>query len=680
MNAEETAEPVKKAKSKKHGEKKKKKKKKSKRDLKVTDPEEGLVHNDDIDDDDDDSVNADEPKQKELNEPVVDEEKVTGKVEKEPDVNGGKRNEIFNLNSHYGNRKGFLQTMSLVLNAALMVYAQVGLSAVIYSSQRPVGQDQESSIPPSTNGTTGACDAQDLLIWEQGGRDNRTLDFDFCIREYNGSGCLLDAQCVSKCFATTFGYSQKCSPCFGTLPQCGFDSGCALTCVADSFSQACQDCNIPCVEQLETCLGFLPANDTNVTVESRALQEEDGCPNIDYDGLNWYVVYELTFINSVHKAWNSDAKFLAFIIVFFSGIWPYVKKLLLLWVWYKPQLEKSRTSVLTWLLRLSKYTLVDVFAVIAVLVGTLLELGVGGQEVATRAEPRPSIIAFLLCTVWEFIQIEWVVHCHNKLVHYDGDATNSKKEHSSAAKEEDPTEKDDSGHLLDAMRFRTKLSSDENALAPANTMGIRLWVAFLLVSSIVLYLAGAVTEIIQFTSFGAGDTVGCTRSFNLVTFGNTMVSDRAMTSNSRAAGSWTLYIAYVILVLFLPITVHCMQIVLLTLSSIGDINKETNRRICKWTSILWGFSCVEVFLIALLTLEAKFEQFVAILAGEENAQFFTVSSSLGPAVYVFLAYFVVSGLLQYFIYCATAEYYHIDPYHKVHILWTKLLGCWLKKA
>ena len=42
-----------------------------------------------------------------------------------------------NINSYYGHGMGFIQTLSLLLNAGLMVYAHIGLSGVIYSSLNP---------------------------------------------------------------------------------------------------------------------------------------------------------------------------------------------------------------------------------------------------------------------------------------------------------------------------------------------------------------------------------------------------------------------------------------------------------------------------------------------------------------------------------------------------------------
>jgi hypothetical protein len=592
-------------------------------------------------------------------------------------------NEVSSLNRYYGNRKGAIATLSMILNAGLMVYAHVGISAVVLSSQPPVSGDDnnEASQPP----LSGVCDQDDLQIWQTGGQENRAIHSNFCSREYQGTGCLLDAACIGECFAGEFGYSQNCSTCFGAVPQCGFDQGCALICASDSFSVECQECNEPCTRQLDKCLGFPVGNETMVPTANRKLQE-GVCTELDLESLDWFVVYELTFINSIEKAWNG-ARFLAIIIVVFSGIWPYAKNIVLVWAWYWPLSVKNRTTVLTWLLRLSKYTLVDVFAVISVLVGVLLQLNVGGTQVATRAEPRPAILAFFLATLWEFCHIEWVVHCHDHHVHYHDDDNNENEASKVSAEnmeqgdgpEENPagsSSKDQ--HLLDAMKFRTKLSSNDDTLSVKNTTAIRAWVAFLLVSTLTMYLAGATTELVQFTSFGAGDDVGCKRSYNLVTLGNAMVSELALTSNNSKASTWTLYIAYVILVLFLPIVVHVLQIVSLSLATFGN-HKDKNRKVCRVTSSLWGFSSVEVLLIGIYSVESKFYKFVTAFAGNESAQFFTISSSLGPAFSILLVYGILSGVLQYFIYCATAEYYKIDPYHKVHVMWTKLFGCWLKQ-
>ena len=190
---------------------------------------------------------------------------------------------------------------------------------------------------------------------------------------------------------------------------------------ADSLGDECKKCNIPCVEELGVCTGLPKVNtDTDVPLTINETTKEDtviplptsttndaiktnenACNDFDLESIDtWYDVYHLTFYKSIQDAWNGDAKLLAVIIVLFSGIWPYLKNIILVIIWYTPATVETQTSTLLWLSRLSKYTLVDVFAVIGVLVGVQLQLNVGGTEAVTRAEPRFGIIAFFVATVW----------------------------------------------------------------------------------------------------------------------------------------------------------------------------------------------------------------------------------------------------------------------------------------
>ena len=156
---------------------------------------------------------------------------------------------------------------------------------------------------------------------------------------------------------------------------------------------------------------------------------------------------------------------------------------------------EAQTSSILWLSRLSKYTLVDVFDVMTVLVGVQLQLNVGGTEAVTRAEPRFGIIAFFLATVWEFVQIE----------------------------------------IIKAMHERVILGESHSKDKKERLLFSRVWIPVaILVASLGLYIAGAVTEIAYFTSSDYGSDGMCERSYNLVTLGNALVNDHSMTGNSAA--------------------------------------------------------------------------------------------------------------------------------------------------
>ena len=389
---------------------------------------------------------------------------------------------------HDTNKIGFYQTLSLVLNAGLMIYAQgtfsiypshsdyfyacmicyvsssmhthiyisltssllsskVGLSGVVLSSLDPniAIVSSPTSISNNTaaannnnnnNGTTtDLCNQQDNTIWKNnGGESTLASHTDYCSRTFNNNGCLANTTCIEQCFQSMHGYSSNCSVCFGSILPCGISIGCTFICLADGTTLECQECLTPCRSKFYECSGLdekvvVVEKSNNITSENdaTAITPKDSassssstqCPIYNPNDTvvdEWYNVYNITYGQSIADAWNGGAKFLAIIIVLFSGIWPYVKNIILVVVWYVPMTIQRQSSILLWLSRLSKYTLVDVFAVIGILVGVQITLNIGSISFVSRAEPRFAIIAFFLATAWEFVQIEIIKIIHERKV------------------------------------------------------------------------------------------------------------------------------------------------------------------------------------------------------------------------------------------------------------------------
>lgn len=300
------------------------------------------------------------------------------------------------LNTIYGNRIGIIQSIVLLLNIGLLLYAHIGISAVIVSNQKRIDayDDQSSNNNNNNNNTTtangGSCTElpNDMTLWyNQGGQMNRSDHSNYCSRTYvwnvTQNVCLLDRTCISQCFQDRYGYSVNCAACFAAVPACGLQNGCAGMCATDHASVECETCNIPCTQQLETCTGLTTTNattnsttnDTNNVrrwlTDSKDDQNEEIC-RTQQMGVHWdrvvdrtkfHIVYTLRFMYAIRDAWNGNAKVLAILVVLFSGIWPYVKILLLYATWYYPFTKTStqRYGILVSLKRLGKYTFVDVY-------------------------------------------------------------------------------------------------------------------------------------------------------------------------------------------------------------------------------------------------------------------------------------------------------------------------------
>lgn len=560
----------------------------------------------------------------------------SGKEETAADNDNVRRN----INSYYGHGMGFIQTLSLVLNAGLMVYAHVGLSAMIYSSLDPALTGSLGSLATGDGGggsseTSGAvdlCNAQDLQLWTVFGEQNSQNASDYCARTYNG-GCLTSIPCVEECFQAE-GYSAPCSTCFGALGSCVINNLC-FSCIIDSFGDECTACTAPCVEELVVCTG-MPINNTDTNDGSDTTDKDDKdesdspspvpeCDLSDIEVEQWYPAYNLTFTKSVKDAWTGDAELLAVIIIVFSGIWPYLKNIILVYVWYVPMTRKTQTSIILWLARLSKYTLVDVYAVMILAVGVQLQLDIAGIEIVIRAEPRFGIIAFFVATVWEFLQIELIKYMQERMI--------SETETKETEEEEE------------------EIISDEKAKLLFRQLVIPVW---LLLVSIGLYVAGLLTEIVTVSVNDATtNTVSCFTPYDLIGIGNGLLNELSLSGNKVEEQTWTLYVIYMVLTLALPILAHLLQIiyVIYKCCSSAESSKSTttSKRITEWAANVWNFSCVEVFLIGLFAVEFKFSELIATIAGEENEGFISVTSKLGTGFYILIAYSVVAGFLQYSI-------------------------------
>ena len=510
------------------------------------------------------------------------------------------------INDYYGHKIGFFQTLSLTLNALLMVYAQVGKSGIVLSSLNPNPTIPEFQSTPNNVGE-GRCNTQDEAIWKSyGGNASLAPQGDYCARTHNG-GCILNATCSEVCFQDLYGYSENCTSCLGQIFPCGVAIGCALQCIADGTAPACIECLMPCVGEFHTCTGLTAEEYAVVDAVSNkaaSTANNNQCNNYDTNSVEtWYTVYNLTYGKSIADAWNGGAKFLAVVIVLFSGIWPYVKNIILVIVWYMPMNVKVQTSILLWLSRLSKYTLVDVFAVIGVIVGVQLQLDLGGMEVITRAEPRFGIIAFFLATLWEFVQIELIKVMHERKV-FGGEA--------------------DSQEGGERLFFA------------------RLWIPVLmLLATIALYVVGAISEFIYIeSSNGSGGM--CLKSYNLVSVGNALVNELSMTGNIFPGQTWFLYLVYVLLILAFPVLTHMMQIVFI----IARSQSKTLKKLIKWASAISCFASVEILLIGTFAVESKFEEFIKSVAGDENSDLINIKSGLGNGFYILIPYCFVASFLQ----------------------------------
>ena len=218
--------------------------------------------------------------------------------------------------------------------------------------------------------------------------------------------------------------------------------------------------------------------------------------------------------------------------------------------------------------------------------------------------PFQPYYRFLLATVWEFIQIEWIKGLHDKAV---------------LKKTEQP--------LVGKRLYFSRIS------IPAVILHV----------TIGLYIAGLCTDFFSVTSVDYETSAKCIKSYNIISFGSALVNDTSLEDNSTAGQTWFLCVVYFALVVGLPVLTHLLQAVFLR----GWVQSKRLIRTIEYAGMLWAFACVEVLLIAALALEVNMEKLIKGVAGQSNAELIQVSSQLGPGFYILIVYSFVAGFLQF---------------------------------
>jgi len=142
--------------------------------------------------------------------------------------------------------------------------------------------------PPSASfflGTTLAnpvCNAHDKTVWDSTVKPKFQADEKHCALRCGGAN-----PCTGDCISKTYGLSQQCGQCFGSLSECvarhciGLFSG---NCAINENGESCKKCTEQhCTPSFEACTGFTPPSVAVELEVSANMCCEDGCGT---DG--WY--------------------------------------------------------------------------------------------------------------------------------------------------------------------------------------------------------------------------------------------------------------------------------------------------------------------------------------------------------------------------------------------------------
>jgi len=313
-------------------------------------------------------------------------------------------------------------------------------------------------------------------------------------------------------------------------------------------------------------------------------------------------LFDFGLINSIEDMWNAGVYPLAIVIAFFSGLWPYIKLVLMLITWVMPTSlfkEKWRERALMALDMLGKWSLIDSFVMVVMMVS--FHFHVVFPIVNTATVDSPVMIDVFVNAAWGFngfllATIISLILSHIILAVHRG--VKARKDENSGA---------------EATKFKALFSY---CTPKRFVIGSRIAVLVLLVVALVLVAIGVSFVSFSFDFYGlAGWALGLLgleshREYSVVTLGAELPDSTATPDSFKVR---FIQIIFMITAFILPLlhlaTLICLWVIPFT------------RRIQKYIMIacevMNAWSCLEVFVVSILAAILEISQFTTFMVGDK---------------------------------------------------------------
>ena len=138
-------------------------------------------------------------------------------------------------------------------------------------------------------------------------------------------------------------------------------------------------------------------------------------------------LFEFSMARSTIDIWQAGGQGLAILILLFSGIWPYSKLLITLWLWFAPPIQVSTTrrgAILLWLDWLAKWSMLDIFVFVITVIAFRISvkspdasyLPDNFYAIGMMVIPRWGLYANLIAQLMSQVTSHVVIHYHRRIV------------------------------------------------------------------------------------------------------------------------------------------------------------------------------------------------------------------------------------------------------------------------
>eukprot|EP00592_Proboscia_alata_P024895 CAMPEP_0194446234 /NCGR_PEP_ID=MMETSP0176-20130528/128317_1 /TAXON_ID=216777 /ORGANISM="Proboscia alata, Strain PI-D3" /LENGTH=1187 /DNA_ID=CAMNT_0039272911 /DNA_START=74 /DNA_END=3638 /DNA_ORIENTATION=- len=310
-------------------------------------------------------------------------------------------------------------------------------------------------------------------------------------------------------------------------------------------------------------------------------------------------LFEFSLGKTVREMYEAGVYALMLLILVFTGIWPYVKLVLMLFAYIVPQdilPQSTREELFVWLDALGKFSLVDTYVMVLFLVAFRFHLVVDEQlAVDVFVNPNYGFYSFLLATILSLIMGHVFLYYHRQ--------STAVKEYPKSNSNVDGSKENLIQHAFDTRYnpFRIQFSIPGKVI-----------LTILFTSSVLLLGIGIQIESFQLEFKGlAGLFLGkdSIQSYSLVSLGQA-VNDSAQ--NPGSFGIRCIQFAFFIFSVLMPFTCLALIGILLFVPLTGRIQSN----IFSFAEVTNAWSAIEVFVLSIAAALLQISKFAAFMVGD----------------------------------------------------------------
>jgi len=316
-------------------------------------------------------------------------------------------------------------------------------------------------------------------------------------------------------------------------------------------------------------------------------------------------LFDFGLINTIEDMWTAGVYPLSILVAFFSGIWPYLKVVLMILCWFFPKAwmsENFRGKMLELLDILGKWSLLDTYVMIMMLVAFHFDIKfpiVNTDDITKPTAiqifvyPAYGFLALILGTLMSLIMSHILLGFHRYI--------------------QPPTTEND---CEDAQKWRPMILYCANSKGSGLRLFSRIGITVLLVLSLIFIILGTALNTFSFDFVGLIGWLFPMLNIDPHREYSVLSLTGEVPSSAQEPNSFTVRFTQIVFIMtaFIVPVLHVVAMLVLWFVPFTRKIQHYLRYVCE---VLSAWACVDVFIISIIAAVLEIQQFAGFMVGDK---------------------------------------------------------------